>query len=203
MAEELESVETTEVTPESLPEETPAEEATPETEPVDDKGVPLKNRQAEAVRKAKKLAAAEQSLINRDTPDSSDTDEAIRLVEQIAESKIMKRLEPVLARQFLMENPDAADMIEDINRIRSEYPELASVDKLEVAYKVAKAERQDEIIRKQVEAETAEKVETVAKAREAAAEGTKTTAPPDSLANRIASANSLKELQELEAMLSK
>jgi hypothetical protein len=211
MADEAENVEgAAEVPAESLPDNTtePVAEATPATEeqsePIDEKGVPLRNRAAEASRKARKMLEAEKELLSPAVDQDGDQDAAIRIVEQIAESKVMKRLEPILAKQFIMENPDAAEMIEDINRVRSQYPEVSSIDKLDVAYKIAKAERQDEIIRQQVEAESAARANTLEKATRASAEGTgQTRASADSLDKRINSASSLKELKELEAMLTR
>lgn len=186
--------------------ETTEQEATETeaTEESDSQEVPEKNRHAEAQRKARQAAKAERELLTPKTEIADTGDEALRIVEQIAEQKVMKRLEPVLAKQFLMENPDAVEMIEDINRIRAENPEISSVDKLEIAYKIAKAERQDELIRKRVEAESKANEETVAKATQASAEGTgKTKSSGDSLEKRIASAGSLKELKELEAMITR
>lgn len=210
--------EAVEVNPDVLDEAVPSTEPSTETaqpedqspepaenqEPVDEQGVPLKNRAAEATRKARQMAKAERELLSPAQVPEEDQNEAIRLVEQIAEQKIMKRLEPVLAKQFLMENPDAADMIEDINRVRAEYPELRGIDRLDVAYKIAKAERQDEIIRQRVESEARANEETRTKATQASAEGTgRTSAPPDTLAQRISSAGSVKELRELEALLTR
>lgn len=173
-------------------------------EAVDESGVPLKNRAAEAQRKARQAAKAEKELLTPPKGEEQDPNEALRLIERIADEKIMKRMEPILAKQFLMENPEAADMVEDINRIREQYPELAGVDKLDVAYKVARAERQDELIRQKVEAEAKEREETITKATQASAEGTgRAKAPADTLQQRISSAGSLKELQELEAMLTR
>jgi len=194
--------------PDPSPESTqPEEQATeiPENqEPVDDQGVPLRNRAAEATRKARQMAKAERDLLTPAPVADDDQNEAIRLVEQIAEQKVMKRLEPVLAKQFLMENPDAAEMIEDINRVRNEYPELRGIDRLDLAYKIAKAERQDEIIRQRVEREARAAEETRTRATQASAEGTgRTSAPPDTLAQRISSAGSVKELKELEALLTR
>lgn len=171
-------------------------------EPVDEAGVPLRNREAEARRKARKAEDARRELLSPKARETeSEQDEAIRIVERIAEEKVMKRLEPILARQFLAENPDAADMVEDINRVRQQYPELASIDRLDAAYKIARAERQDELIRKQVESEQAEREATREKASQAAAEGTgRTRAAADTLDQRISTA-SMKDLEEIERML--
>jgi hypothetical protein len=182
-------------------------------EAVDELGVPLKNREAEATRKARKAdrmsqSAAEKALISGSGVEEAggDQEDAIRIVSAIAEQKTRQALEPILAKQFLLENPDARDMIEDINRVRTSYPELAGIDKLEVAYKIAKADRQDEIIRQRVESEHRAKQETLNKSKQASLEGTGRTKSGDSTqtaAEQIAGATSLEELQKLEDSLLK
>lgn len=208
MDEEKVDVEATEEAVESLPEETPeviddVKEESPE-EPLDENGIPVKNRIAEAKRKAKKLSQGEaESALLSETPayDGSQED-AVRIVESIAEQKVKKALEPMLARQFLADHPDAATMIEDINRVRSQHPELSGIENLEVAYKVAKADRQDEIIRQQVERRNQEALQTKEKATQAAIEGTgKSKSSPTSLADQIASAGSIEELEALQSRI--
>jgi len=170
------------------------------SEETDEKGVPLKNREAEAQRKAKAASRAQQALLSQETPSSSDDSD--RRLQELADRAAARRLEPVLAKQFLMENPDAMELVDDINRIRQEYPEISGIDKLDVAYKVAKAERQEEILRKRLEQEELRKAETLEKAASASAQGTnKAKAPADSLDQRISQAASLKELQDLESMI--
>jgi hypothetical protein len=166
-------------------------------EPVDDKGVPVKNRLAEANRKLRKAQAQEELL-----DPNNDTEKAIKVVRDLAQEEAKKMMEPILVKDFLRDNPDAIDMIEDINRIRTNNPELASVDKLDLAFKVAKAEKQDEIIRKRVELETKEKQETIERSNNASVEGTgKTKTPSINITDRIANATSLKELQEIESLI--
>jgi len=168
------------------------------TEPVDEIGVPLKNREAESRRKAMK---ALQSPEAKQAPSSED--EAIKIVEGIAlkkaEEQINKRIEPILVKQFLMENPDAADLVEDINRIRQTYPELASVEKLDLAYKVARAEHQEALIAKRLEQGRIEKQQIKEKSSQASIEGagsSKTVG--NTILDKINNATTLKELQELE-----
>lgn len=191
----------TETTPESSPEtEQPVEHTT--DEPVDDKGVPLKNRIAEQQRKARKLADAQTSLVSQQMPtlpDDGSQDDALRVVETIAEQKARKMMEPILVKQFLYDNPDAAEFVEDINRVRAQYPELASVDKLDVAYRIARAERQEELLRQAEEKGRNETAKVLNTQGAAAVEGTgKVTAPTASLADRIANARTEAELRELE-----
>lgn len=174
-------------------------------EPVDETGVPLKNRQAEAERKARKSRQAETELLGGSkATESPDQNEAIRVVEAIASQQIKKSLEPLLAKQFLLDNPDAVDMIEQINTVRASHPELAGIDKLELAYKIAKADRQDELIRLRVEATQKEAEITLEKSNQASLEGAgKARQPVKNLNEQIAGANSLEELRKLEAMLSR
>jgi len=179
---------------ESAVEEVPAE-------PVDDKGVPLKNRQAEVNRKMRKMSQSEaqSALVGQPTAQETTQDEAIRIVENIAEQRISRRLEPLLVKQFLLDNPDAKDMVEEINRVRASNPAIAGVDQLETAYKVAKAEMQDNIIRQRVEQETKQNIEKKTKAESASIEGVgRVRAPQTTLADKINSASSLDELKELE-----
>ncbi len=193
----------TETTPEPSPEE---QQPVSADEPVDENGVPLKNRVAEKERKLNqrlKQLEAQEALLTKpkeSTPEVTEDDEetGLRIVREITAKAINERLEPVLARQFLMENPDAADMVEDINRIRTQHPELAGVDKLDIAYKLAKAERMDEEIRKATENTRAETERIQKSAESAAVEGVgKTNAPMESLDDKIKGATSLKELEEL------
>jgi len=179
-------------------------EAVKTDEPVDENGVPIKNRLAEANRK---LAKAEK-LLNQtqvqeiEPQDQSEQERAMGIVRGLAQEEAKKMMEPILARQFLSENPDASGMIEDINRIRAQYPEISGVDKLEVAYKIAKAERQEEIIRKQSEVRAKELQEKEIKSNQAGIEGTgKSNSPAMTIADRIKNATSLKELKELESLL--
>jgi hypothetical protein len=181
--------------------ETPETQAT--DEPVDDMGVPIRNRLAEANRKlarAEKLlnqTQAQEELLN-----PVDQDEAYKIVRGLAQEEAKKMMEPILAKQFLSENPDAVEMIEDINRIRAQYPEISSVDKLEVAYKIAKAEMQDELVKKQSEVRAKELQEKQLKANQSTVEGAgKLTAPAMSIADRMKNATTVKELKELEALL--
>jgi hypothetical protein len=189
---------TTEVTqPETTEQETvetPVE--TPSEEPVDDKGVPLKNREAEMQRKVLK---AQRELLTREEPKVED--EAIEIVRRIAREEQQRANEPILVRQFLLENHDAADMIEDINRIRASYPELSGVDKLDLVYKIAKAEKQEEIIRQRVEAEAKAKAEKLAKSTQASVEGSGKGTPSITVTDRIAKATTLDELKALEDQL--
>jgi hypothetical protein len=196
---------------ETATESSPADQQTVETEettePVDEQGVPLKNRVAEQQRKARKIAAAQASIVGQTEPtlqDDGSQEDALRLVETIAEGKARKMIEPIMVRQFLYDNPDAADMVEDINRVRAQYPELASVDKLDVAFRIAKAERQDELLRIAEEKGRNETRKILETQGQAAIEGTgKVTAPTASLADRIANAKTPEELQALEQYLSK
>jgi len=201
MEEEIVSGET-ETPVESQPEEqsieSPSEDVKPIEEPVDETGVPLKNREAEARRKA---AKALQSPEQAQTPTSED--EAIRIVKEIAskeaEEKIMKRIEPILVRQFLSENPDAANHVDRMNQIRLENPELKSVDKLDLVYKIAKAEAQDEIIAKKLEQGLIQNQQIKEKSQQASIEGTGAIkSPSTSLVDKINNANSLADLQALE-----
>lgn len=167
------------------------------TEPVDETGVPLKNREAEARRKA------EKALQSPETKSVSSEDEAIKIVENIAqkqaEEQINKRIEPLLVKQFLMENPDASALVDDINRIRQTYPELASVDKLDLAYKIAKAEQQDALIAKKLEQGRQETLKIKEKSSQAGIEGAGSSKTVGTtILDKINSATSLKELQELE-----
>ncbi len=155
-------------------------------EPVDESGVPLKNRLIEANRK---LEAARRALANQAeksilTPKveevtKTEQEEAIETVRRISREEAAKINEPILARQFLMEHPDAVNMVEAINEVRSLHPELAGVE-------TAKTE-----------------LETVAaKALQAASSGTrKIPAPAVTLDDQINSASSLAELAKLEASL--
>lgn len=175
-----------------------------EAELVDEKGVPLKNRQAEATRKARKMTQAEaQSALAGQPVDSNEqTDEAIRIVESIAEQKVAKRLEPILVKQFLADNPDAKDMIEQINNVRSANPAIAGIDQLETAYKVVKAEMQDEIIRQKVEAERQTNIEKTEKSTSATIDGVgKIKAPQQTISDQINDASSLEELKKIETAL--
>lgn len=189
--------ETTPVVPEEQQPVTEEKVEEKTEEPVDEKGVPVKNRLAEANRKLRKAQAQEELL-----DPSNEQEQAIKVVRNLAQEEAKRMMEPILVKEFLRDNPDAIDMIEDINRIRTSNPELASVDKLDLAFKVAKAEKQDEIIRKRVELETKEKQETIERSNNASVEGTgKTKTPSINLADKIANATSLKELQEIESLI--
>lgn len=193
MEEENVAVAETETAPVVPEEQQPVETKT--EEPTDDKGVPLKNRLAEANRKLRKVQESQESP-------KTDQEEAIRIVREIAREEQNRALEPLLAKQFLMENPDAVEIIEDINRIRNENPELAGVDKLNLAYKIAKAEKQDEIIRQKVEEEKRQIEQTKEQSTQATAEGVgKVKSSPVNLVDKISSANSLKELEALEDLI--
>lgn len=193
MEEEKVAVAETETAPVVPEEQQPVETKT--EEPTDDKGVPLKNRLAEANRKLRKVQESQESP-------KTDQEEAIRIVREIAREEQNRALEPLLAKQFLMENPDAVEIIEDINRIRNENPELAGVDKLNLAYKIAKAEKQDEIIRQKVEEEKRQIEQTKEQSTQATAEGVgKVKSSPVNLVDKISSANSLKELEALEDLI--
>lgn len=200
--------ETTPVVPEEQqPVETETEfneeEEVKTEEPVDEKGVPVKNRLAEANRKLRKAQEAQETLLDPEVQQSQQ-EQAMKIVRDLAQEETKKMMEPILVKEFLRDNPDAIDMIEDINRIRTANPELASVEKLDLAFKVAKAEKQEEIIRKRVEAENLAKEEKVEKSTQATVEGTgKSKAPKIDLAERISKAGSLKELQELESLIQK
>lgn len=174
-------------------------------EAVDEAGVPLKNRQAEAERKARK-ANARTTLLAPPAAAAPqlDQNEAIRLVRELARQEAQKLNEPLVVQAFLNNNPDAAEMVDDINRIRASHPELSGVDKLELAYKIARADRQDEIIRKQVEGRLQENETTVQKGNQAALEGAgKTRVVPKNLNEQINTAGSLADLQKLEALIAK
>lgn len=177
-------------------------------EPVDESGVPLRNRQAEQERKARRLSQAEaQSRLVSGTETSNEMtqDEAVKAVEDIADTRVRKAMEPLLAKQFLLEHPDAAEMIEDINRIRSQKSHLKGVEHLEDVYKIVKADRQDEMIRQQVENELRDKQVRTQAASQSSAEGvgkTKSASKVDDLATRIANAKTMEELQALGASLS-
>lgn len=193
MEEEKVAVAETETAPVVPEEQQPVETKT--EEPTDDKGVPLKNRLAEVNRKLRKVQESQESP-------KTDQEEAIRIVREIAREEQNRALEPLLAKQFLMENPDAVEIIEDINRIRNENPELAGVDKLNLAYKIAKAEKQDEIIRQKVEEEKRQIEQTKEQSTQATAEGVgKVKSSPVNLVDKISSANSLKELEALEDLI--
>ena len=126
----------------------------------------------------------------------------MKIVRDLAQEETKKMMEPILVKEFLRDNPDAIEMIDDINRIRTANPELASVEKLDLAFKVAKAEKQEEIIRKRVEEENLSKAEKVEQSTQATVEGTgKSKTPKIDLADRISKAGSLKELQELEGLI--
>lgn len=164
---------------------------------VDDKGVPVKNRLAEANRKLRKFRELQESA-KGETPATDE--EALTIVRQIAREENQKALEPLMAEQFLMKNPDAVDMIEDINRVRQENPELAGIDKLHLAYKIAKAERQDEIIAKKVEAERAKVLETKEISKKSTSDGVGRSTPATvSIADKVNSATTLEELRALES----
>lgn len=186
---------------------TDASTETQAAEPVDETGVPIKNRMAEADRKAKQRLSqieAERALLSGATStaqkgESQDQEEAIEIVRKVAREENQRALEPILAKQFLMENPDAASMIDEINQVRARYPELHSIDRLDVAYKIALAEKQEEIIRQRVEQGKKELLEREQKANQATVEGTgrtRTTEP--NVADRIAGATSLADLKALE-----
>jgi hypothetical protein len=200
MEEEKNAAAETETAPVVPEEQQPDETKVESEEPVDEKGVPLKNRLAEANRKLRKVQEAQEQLTQ--IPIQNDQEEAIRIVREIAREEQNKALEPLLAKQFLIENPDAVEIIEDINRIRSENPELAGVDKLNLAYKIAKAEKQDEIIRKRVESEKAQNEQIKEQSTQATAEGVgKTKSVPVNVVDKINSATSLKELEALEDLV--
>lgn len=206
MSEELENAavetETTPVVPEEQqPVEAEEKPEAPTEEPVDEKGVPVKNRLAEANRKLRKAQEAQETLLNPEVQQTQQ-EEAIKLVRELAQAESKKMMEPILVKEFLRDNPDAVDMIEDINRIRTENPELSGVDKLDLALKIAKAEKQDEIIRKRVELEREQKIQKEEKSTQATVEGTgKTKAPVITMTDKIATAKSLDELKNLETML--
>lgn len=179
-------------------------------EPVDGAGVPLKNRQAEAERKARKArmsdSQAQDAILKQPVQGNagSGQDEALRIVQGIAGDVVKKSLEPLLAKQFLMEHPEARDMIEELNEIRASNPEIAGVDKLELALKIAKANRMDEEIRRGVESARAKEDETLEKSKQASLEGSgraKTPTQKGDLASQIAKAGTLEELRKLEAQL--
>jgi hypothetical protein len=204
---EVETETTTGVTGEQQPDEDSKVVETEEqpSEETDETGVPVKNRLAEANRKLRKAQEKEQELEKAQEtltqqPDIPE-DEAIRLVESIAERQTKKVVEPLIVEQFLNRNPDAANMVDDINRVRVEHPELSSVDQLELAYKVAKAEKQDEIIRKKVELQRQEAVEREEKSNQSSIEGTGKKAPAMSLDDKIKGAKTLDELQEIEKLI--
>lgn len=212
MAEEPQDVAPAEETaPESSTEEqTQATEEVAE-EPVDESGVPLKNRMAELERKSKQRISqleAQNALLSGATSTSTQDmteDEAVKAVENIADARVRKAMEPLLAKQFLLEHPDATEMIDDINRIRSQRSHLAGVEHLEDAYKIAKAEKQDELIRQQVEAELRDKQVRQQAASQSTAEGVgkvKGSSKEVDLATRIANAKSMEELEALGASIS-
>lgn len=194
----------TETTPDSSPEEQQPVEDT--EEPVDDDGVPIKNRVAEANRKleqAKKLSSSEaqKELLKGETSVNNEDDDAIETVRRISREENSKVLEPLLVKQFLMENPDATNFVDDINRIREQYPELKGVDKLEVAYKIVKAERQDELIQQKVEQNLKAQQEQKQKSNNASIQGTGKVVPKDNLADKINSASTLEELEKLASQI--
>lgn len=170
------------------------------SEPVDEMGVPIKNRLAEYERKLAKLEAQ-----NKIVPDVEENeDEAIKIVESIAEKKVLERLSPVIARQFLSDYPDAANMIDDINRIRQSNPEISGVDKLSLAYKIALAEKQDEIIRQRVEQESQARAKTIEESKQASIEGTgRSTSPAPNINELIANAKTMDDLLAVEQSLRK
>jgi hypothetical protein len=162
-------------------------------EPVDDKGVPLKNRIAEAKRK----------LIKQEKePEKGNDLEVLKTAEEIAVQSSKKAIEPILVKQFLYENPQAAELVEEINAVRAQIPELSGVEHLETVFKIVKAEKQDELLRQAEENGRKETEEKLNKAGQSAIEGAgKTPTPASNLADRIKNATSLKELQELEALI--
>lgn len=180
-------------------------------EAVDETGVPLKNREAEAIRKARKAermtqAQAESALLSGNVREDAggSQEDAIAIVAAIADQQAKKAMEPLLAKQFLLEYPEARDMVTEINEIRNKYPELRDVDKLPLALKIAQAERQDEIIRQQVEARTTENQAKLEKSNNASLEGTGSAKKVDgnkTAVEQIASANSIEELERLEGLV--
>ena len=103
--------ETTPVVPEEKqPEE--SSETTSEESKEDESGVPIKNRLAEANRKLRKAQEAQEKLVK---PNNSQ-EEAIKLVQNLAQDEAKKIITPILVKDFLRDNPDAVDMIEDINK---------------------------------------------------------------------------------------
>jgi len=167
------------------------------TEPVDEIGVPLRNREAEAHRKALK------ALQSQPETNVSSEDEAIKIVEGIAlkkaQEQVAKSIEPLLVKQFLMENPDASEMVDDIIRIRQQYPELAGVDKLDLAYRIARSDRQDALVAKKLEQGLLEKQQIKEKSSQAGVEGAGSSkSVGNSLIDKINGANTLAELQALE-----
>lgn len=188
----------------SLEEEQPVvddvkEEAT--DEPVDEMGVPIKNRIAEIERKKRQLSKieAEKGLMSQPQHPITE-DEAVTLLKNVVNEAVA----PIKARQFLAENPDAAAMIDEINQVRAQHPEISGIDNLDLAYKIAKAEMQDEIIRRKVEAGQKENIQKQENAKQATLEGAgKTKAPTAPLTDRIKSAGSIEELEQLAADLRK
>jgi hypothetical protein len=208
MEEDVKEVET-ETTEDSSSEEQQPEEESQDTsteEPVDEDGVPIKNRVAEANRKlakAKELSPsqAQKELLKTDTSGVETEDDAIEVVRRITREEQQKALEPVLTKQFLLENPDALNFIDDINRIRDQYPELKGASKLDVAFKIAKAERQDEIIQRKVEQGLKSQEEQKQKANNASITGTGKVTPNTSLNDQIGQAETLADLEKLASLI--
>lgn len=174
-------------------------------EPVDEKGVPLKNRQIEADRRARMSASQAERALTRGITEEKpavDQEEAIKIVEGIADKKARALMEPLIAKQFLLEHPDAVNFVEDINQVRALYPELASADKLEIAYKIVRADRQAEVDQQRADAERRELDTISTNARQAAAQGTGKVSPPSpDVSQLILEAQTLEDLQALELQL--
>jgi len=166
------------------------------TEAVDDKGVPLKNRIAEAERKLHKAEKIQET--------QTEQDEAVRIVRQIAReeaSALNPQLEKLIVKQFLLENPTAAELVDEMNEIRAQHPELSSIDKLDLVYKLAKSDKQEAILIEQEQKRAKETEEKIIKGNQASVESGQISSPASNLADRIKNAKSEAELNELAALI--
>lgn len=166
------------------------------TEAVDEKGVPLRNRIAEAERKLHKVEKVQET--------QSEQDEAIRIVREIAREEAgasSPLIQKLVVKQFLLENPDAANLVDEMNQIRVQHPELSSIDKLDLVYKLAKSDKQEATLVEQEIKRTKELEEKTIKGNQASVESGQISSPTSSLAERIKNAKSIEELDQLAALI--
>lgn len=181
------------------------------SEPVDGQGVPIRNREAEAIRKARKADEAQSQLLHPVQPTvqpgsepaaQPTQEEVLQAINTMVAQNIEQRLAPITARQFLAENPDATEMIEDINRIRQTHPEVGGINQLQLAYRLAKAERQEALLNTQAEQARINEANLQAKAQQAGVEGGGRANPQNpSIDESIKNATSIAELDKIMASL--
>lgn len=183
----------TEQQPTDVKEEVEQPVETPQEE-VDEKGVPIKNRLAEIERKKRQISAVEAQKALTEQPGGNSPEDPIEIVRNI----VREQTAPLTVQLFLANNPDAAGMVEDINRVRTAHPEVAGIDQLDLAYKLAKIERFEAAEKAKIKQTERENLEKEEAAKSASIEGTgKVKAPLTSISDRISEAGSIEELNKI------